>query len=708
MPSMVRWRPGHRLRPVDLLHQRVPQDVVDQRRLPAATHPGDGHEAAEGELDVDVVEVVLPGASHGDPVVTRAPAHLRHRDLAPAREVGAGDRPRRGHQVVEGALDHDLATVDAGAGPDVDDVVGDPDRLLVVLDHDHRVAQVAQADHGVDEAAVVTLVEADRRLVEDVQDADQAAADLRRQADPLRLAAGQRARRPGQRQVVEAHVEQEGQPLVDLLEDPLGDHPVALRQLQPGEEPGRVADGQAGDLVDVLPADLHRQRGRPQPGAATVRARHLPHVALDLLPGAVALRLGVAPLQPGDDALVAGGVGPGPAVAVAVLHQHLLAAGAVEDDLAVGRLQLLPRCRRGELVGVGHGLQDPAEVLAPEPGPGGDGPAGDRQLVVAHDQLRVDLEAGPEPVAPLAGAVGGVEGEVAGRQLVEGQAAGGAGEVLGEGEGLALDTAFGGEATVLCGGHPRTPGILGHDLDLGHPFGQPQRRLQRVGQAALDTRPAHEPVDDHLDGVLLVPRQAGASNLCSSELEDLAVDPGPGVALLPEVGQQRLVLALAAPHHRRQHLEPCPLGQLQHPVDDLLGGLAGDLLAALGAVGHPDPGVEQAQVVVDLGDRPDRGPGVARRRLLVDRDRRGEALDEVDVGLVHLAQELPGVGRQRLDVAPLALGVDGVERQRRLARPRQAGEDDQLVARQLDADVLEVVLPGAPDDQRLGHEGSEG
>ncbi len=114
--------------------------------------------------------------------------------------------------------------------------------------------------------------------------------------------------------------------------------------------------------------------------------------------------------------------------------------------------------------------------------------------------------------------------------------------------------------------------------------------------------------------------------------------------------------------------------------------------AALGAVGHADAGVEQPQVVVDLGDRADRGARVAGRGLLVDRDGRRQALDEVDVGLVHLPEELPGVGRQRLDVAALALGVDRVERQRRLPRAREPREDDQLVAGQLDADVLQVVL----------------
>ena len=183
---------------------------------------------------------------------------------------------------------------------------------------------------------------------------------------------------------------------------------------------------------------------------------------------------------------------------------------------------------------------------------------------------------------------------------------------------------------------------------------------------------AHEPVDDDLDRVVLVAGEPRPSRV--GELDDLAVDAGPGEALLGELVEQALVLALAAAHDRREHLEAGALGQLQHAVDDLLRRLAGDDPPALRAVRDADARVEQAQVVVDLGDRADGRARVARRRLLVDRDRRRQALDEVDVGLVHLPEELAGVRRQRLDVAALALGVDRVERERRLPRAREPGE----------------------------------
>ncbi len=75
-------------------------------------------------------------------------------------------------------------------------------------------------------------MQADGRLVEDVQHAGQAAADLAGQADALRLAAGQRRRRPRQREVVEADIDQELQAVLDLAQHLAGDLLLLLRQLQ--------------------------------------------------------------------------------------------------------------------------------------------------------------------------------------------------------------------------------------------------------------------------------------------------------------------------------------------------------------------------------------------------------------------------------------------------------------------------------------------
>ena len=143
----------------------------------------------------------------------------------------------------------------------------------------------------------------------------------------------------------------------------------------------------------------------------------------------------------------------------------------------------------------------------------------------------------------------------------------------------------------------------------------------------------------------------------------LAVDLHAGEAVVAELAQELAVLALAAAHDRAHDAEPDVGFELEHLVDDLLERLPFDGAPAVRAVRVPDARVEQAEIVVDLGGRADRGARVARGGLLVDRDGRREPLDAVDVGLVHLAEELPGIRRQRFDVATLAFGVDGVEGQ---------------------------------------------
>ena len=251
---------------------------------------------------------------------------------------------------------------------------------------------------------------------------------------------------------------------------------------------------------------------------------------------------------------------------------------------------------------------------------------------------------------------------------------------------------------LRVGGRLDRPAVARHGLDLDHAVGQRHRGLDRVRQPLAQVAPHDQPVDHHRDVVLVL--------LVEDDVllqhAQLAVDLHAREALAAQLGELLAVLALAAAHDRRQHHEPLAVLHVHDLVDDLLGRLGGDRPAAVEAVRLADPRPQQAQVVVDLGDRADRRPRVARRRLLVDRDGRRQALDRVHVRLVHLPEELARVGRQRLDVAALPLGVDRVERQRGLARARQAGDDDQRVPRERDRDVLQVVLAGAGDDEKVG------
>ena len=129
----------------------------------------------EREADRHVTQVVLARVVNGQlPVRVGGAPDVRDRNRTPARQVGAGERLLAVEQLLHRPADDDLAAVLAGARADVDGPVGRADGVLVVLDDDQRVTEIAQPDERLDEAAIVTLVQPDRRLVQHVEHADQA------------------------------------------------------------------------------------------------------------------------------------------------------------------------------------------------------------------------------------------------------------------------------------------------------------------------------------------------------------------------------------------------------------------------------------------------------------------------------------------------------------------------------------------------------
>ena len=122
-----------------------------------------------------------------------------------------------------------------------------------------------------------------------------------------------------------------------------------------------------------------------------------------------------------------------------------------------------------------------------------------------------------------------------------------------------------------------------------------------------------------------------------------------------------------------------------------------DQRAALVAVRLAEPGHHQSQVVVDLGDRGDRAAGVLVARPLVDTDRRLQAIDQIDIGSLALVKELPRIDRERLDVLPLPFRKQRVQGQTAFARSAGAGDHHQLLAWDIEVDMLEVMDAGAAD-----------
>ena len=269
---------------------------------------------------------------------------------------------------------------------------------------------------------------------------------------------------------------------------------------------------------------------------------------------------------------------------------------------------------------------------------------GQRAVRVGYHQIGVDLFADSQADALGTGTIRRVERKRPRFQVVDGQRMSvGASQLFGE---------------PLLAGMVMLVAIV-RELQHHDAVGQVQRGFHRIGEPLLGGGLDGEAIDDHLDVVLLLLFQL---RRVGQRMHD-AVHPHPAVTLRVELVEQVREFALTSAHYRGEHQKPSALGHGQHLVDDLLGRLPGDPLTADRAVWRACARIQQSQVVVHLGDRADGRSRVAVGRLLVDGHRRGEALDEIDVGFVHLPQELTGVRRQRFHVAPLTLGEDGVERQ---------------------------------------------
>ena len=121
------------------------------------------------------------------------------------------------------------------------------------------------------------------------------------------------------------------------------------------------------------------------------------------------------------------------------------------------------------------------------------------------------------------------------------------------------------------------------------------------------------------------------------------------------------MLALAVAHQGREQSGRRALGQLNTWSTIWLTVCAVRSIPMVRAARRAGAREQQAQIIVDLGDRADGGARIAGRRLLLDGYRGREPLDAVDIGLVHHREKLPRISRERLDVAALTLGVESVE-----------------------------------------------
>ena len=188
-----------------------------------------------------------------------------------------------------------------------------------------------------------------------------------------------------------------------------------------------------------------------------------------------------------------------------------------------------------------------------------------------------------------------------------------------------------------------------------------------------------------------VVRPAVVEGRCNLENLNDAVDPEPHVAIGEGLLEIRLEVARLAARNRCEHHDLRAVRERERAVDDRGDRAHLQMLAVLGAVGHARAGEEKPHVVRDFGDGAHDRARRARTPALSDGDGGRKSIDAVDVGPRTQLKELPRISRNALHVAALPLRVKRVEGERTLAAARKSRDDRELVSRDIQTDVLEVV-----------------
>ncbi|MNV32791.1 hypothetical protein D3C71_1241380 [compost metagenome] len=209
----------HRLLP-QVLADQFDQRLADQTRLARTGDTGHRRERTERKARVHAIQVVAMDT------LQRQPAGRRARRAARAcgvlEKIGRGKRGvDRAQAVGRTAVEH-LAAVLTRTRADIHQPVRAAQHLQIMLHHEQRVAAGLELGQCVVQGLPIGRMQAGGGLIKHVHHAEQAGADLCRQAQALQFARRQRRGRAVHRQIAQAQRLQRADPFDQIVRDALG------------------------------------------------------------------------------------------------------------------------------------------------------------------------------------------------------------------------------------------------------------------------------------------------------------------------------------------------------------------------------------------------------------------------------------------------------------------------------------------------------
>ena len=554
------------------------------------------------------------------PAITLA-AMLGNRDKFATAKIGTGNGCRHLLNFFHRTLGYHFTAMLACSRTDVDNLVGSIHRFLVMLYNNQRIAQITQMLECFQQLTVIALMQTDARFIQNIQHACQAAAYLRCQTDALRFAAAQRTGASVERQVIKAYVVKELQARHNLLQHLMRNYLLLRRQHKLFKELQAVAHCQRRHLADIFVADKNCQSLRLQAAAMAGSAGSARHKLLQILTHSIAEGFTVTTAQHVQNTVKGCVVLLDLTLQIFIQELKLALTGTVPQKLLHLGRKLIPF----GVVIIAIGSKNCAQLLhkirIKIVAEAGNTSVSKAFITIRHNQSLVKLHMHAKTGAVRAGTEGIIKGKQARFNRRQADAAVIAGKMLAE------------KLRFRC---------FAQRCHLGKTVCQLQRRFHGIRQALPDAFTHRQAVDNHRKAVLFIFLQADILIQCAH----LTVDKHTHIACTPHIVEHTHMLTLAPPHQRRHHHKTASLRQLQHPVDNLLHALLLNELAALRAVRFTGACEKQTQIIVNFRNSTYGRTRIAARGLLVDGNRRAQALDVVHIRLVHLSQELARVGRK--------------------------------------------------------------
>ncbi len=142
---------------VEVAGKHLAHDFVDQRGLARARHARDAGKHAQWNLHIDILQIVLAGIAH-DELAGGIAAGLGNLDASRARKKLPGQGIGIAHDLLGRAASDNLTAMHARARSNIHNIVRRAHGVLVVLDHNHGVSQVAQVLERAQQPVVVALM----------------------------------------------------------------------------------------------------------------------------------------------------------------------------------------------------------------------------------------------------------------------------------------------------------------------------------------------------------------------------------------------------------------------------------------------------------------------------------------------------------------------------------------------------------------------